>query len=296
MKPEDLSGILNIHKPPGLTSHDVVKRVRRLTGIRKVGHAGTLDPMATGVLLVCIGRATRLIEYLMAGRKVYRATLQLGQATTTYDAEGDITATANPSAITEADLRRVLAAFVGDIEQSPPPFSALKRNGVPLYRLARQGKAVTPAPRPVHIAAIELETFAPPQATLRVVCGPGTYIRSLAHDVGQRLGVGAHLTALTRLASGRWSLEEAIPLPQLEEAIAQNRLPDVLHPKEKAVAHLPRLTLSAAEKQAVRHGQFIAADSAPSGGALAAFDEAGQLVAILVPHPSGMLKPKKVFR
>ncbi|RME47982.1 MAG: tRNA pseudouridine(55) synthase TruB, partial [Caldilineae bacterium] len=242
MKPETLSGILNLNKPPALTSHDVVKVVRRLTGVRKVGHAGTLDPLATGVLLVCLGRATRLIEYLMAGRKVYRATLQLGQTTTTYDAEGDITATADPSAVTEAALRRTLAGFVGHIEQTPPPFSALKRNGVPLYRLARQGKAVTPAPRPVHIAAIELEAFAPPQATLRVVCGPGTYIRSLAHEVGQRLGVGAHLTALVRLASGNWSLENAITLPQLEEAITQNRLPDVLHPKEKAVAHLPRLT------------------------------------------------------
>ncbi len=194
-------GFLVIDKPPGMTSHDVVAWVRRGTGVKRIGHAGTLDPMATGVLVLCIGAATRLSEYVMSSHKVYTASIRLGIETDTYDADGQITATADASALTRSEVETALAHFQGEIDQIPPMVSALQQGGRRLYDLARQGIEVERAPRRVTLN-IHLLDLNLPDLRLRVECSPGTYIRSLAHDLGAALGVGAHLTALRRKASG----------------------------------------------------------------------------------------------
>jgi len=183
---QQISGILNVNKPTGMTSHDVVDRVRRMTGQRRVGHTGTLDPLATGVLVVCLGQATRVAEYLMAD-KVYRAQLCLGVSTDTHDAKGEVIATAEVDVREEEGwrIRKALASFVGSIQQVPPMYSALKRQGVPLYKLARQGITVEREPRPVQIHDIELLAWTPPLLVIRVDCSPGTYIRALARDLAR---------------------------------------------------------------------------------------------------------------
>ncbi len=291
----NISGILNINKPGGITSHDVVHRVRKILGTKKVGHTGTLDPMAVGVLLVCVGQATRLIEYLATSEKQYQARLKFGQSTNTYDADGEITETRDPSPLTEAMLRRALTGFVGNIQQQPPAFSAIKKNGVPFYKLARKGLPVTPPTRAVRVETIELLEFAPPEAVLRISCQAGVYIRSIAHDVGQVLGVGAHLTELIRLANGHWRVENAVSLDALEQAVSAGNLEQVLQPKELAVSHLPQKLLSPEDLHRVSMGQFIDDELLLDKPAIAAYNQTGQLAAILVPHKSGLLKPKKVF-
>ncbi len=189
-------GILIIDKPSGLTSHDVVNRVRRATKIRQVGHAGTLDPMATGVLVVCLGQATRVSEYLLGHDKAYRATIRLGIETNTYDADGEIVATHDVN-VDRAEVERALAQFVGEIQQVPPMYSAIKRDGQKLYELARQGIEIERAARSVIIHSIELRDYQAPDATIDVRCSAGTYIRSIAHDLGAALGTGGHLIDLT---------------------------------------------------------------------------------------------------
>jgi tRNA pseudouridine55 synthase len=290
-----ISGILNINKPAGITSHDVVNQVRGLIGIRKVGHAGTLDPMATGVLLICIGQATRLAEYLMKGQKVYRATVLFGQATDTYDADGETVSEVNPSILTKAAVNHAFLSFVGRICQVPPPFSAIKKGGIPLYKLAREGVAVKPKPRIVQIDAIKLVEWDFPKAVVEVICRSGTYIRSLAHDVGQALEVGAHLTGLVRVASGEWHIKDTVSLQTLTQVVANGTLDTVLHPKERALTALPQVILTDREVKAVRFGQSISHPSSSDASVVAGYDTAGKLVAIFNPQETGKLKPKKVF-
>jgi len=289
-----MDGILVVNKPRGLTSHDVVGRVRRLAQQQRVGHAGTLDPMATGVLLVCLGRATRLAEYLMDSPKTYRAVLRLGVETDTYDAEGQIVAQ-RPVAAGEPELRAALARFAGEIEQVPPMYSALKRSGQPLYKLARRGLEVERAPRRVTIYAMALRAWQPPEATVEVRCSPGTYIRSLAHDVGALLGCGAHLVELTRLASGAFTLESAVALPDLR-GLAD--LKDLLRPLEAALQNMPALTLDADAARRVLRGQAIPAEPAntPAGALVRAHDARGRLLAILSFAPEQQAwQPHKVL-
>jgi tRNA pseudouridine55 synthase len=252
-------GILNLDKPRGPTSHDVVDRVRELTGIRRVGHAGTLDPLATGVLLVCIGKATRVSEYLMAGSKVYRARVRLGVATDTYDAEGQVVASASvdPIEVGRAQVEAALTRFRGVIEQVPPMYSALKHEGKPLHRLARRGVEVERKPRRVEISRLELTEWEPPECTLEVACSPGTYVRALAHDLGQSLGCGAHLTGLVRLASGEFRLENAVTLEALAQATTADRWADLLHPIDAALARFPALHLDADAARRLCRGQAI---------------------------------------
>ncbi|HEY53817.1 MAG TPA: tRNA pseudouridine(55) synthase TruB, partial [Caldilineae bacterium] len=198
------TGVLNIDKPQGHTSHDVVASVRKLTGVRRVGHAGTLDPLATGVLLVCVGPATRVADYLQKGRKIYRTTFRLGVRTDTYDAEGQILHTAPAPALDRATLDRALDAFRGDILQTPPMYSAIKHKGRALYDLARAGIQVERKARPVTIYEINIEAWHSPDLTVQITCSPGTYVRSIGHDLGEALGCGAHVRSLRRLASGTW--------------------------------------------------------------------------------------------
>ena len=264
-----VQGVLSIDKPSNISSHDVVNRIRRLTGIRRVGHAGTLDPLATGVLLVCIGRATRLVEYLVGRPKWYEATIRLGQTTDSYDADGDIVAERPFSHITPADISRALMPFQGEIQQLPPMFSAIKKDGQPLYKLARQGIEIERTPRTVNIYRLELLNIDLPFIQLRVHCSTGTYIRSLAHDLGAALGCGAHITALRRTAVGDFDLETAVSLTDLtpEQLIAH------LHPIDRAVAHLPRVDFAQPDASRLLLGQSVTAVSThPESTFIRAYD------------------------
>ncbi|MEW5960187.1 MAG: tRNA pseudouridine(55) synthase TruB [Chloroflexota bacterium] len=294
----NIAGLLNINKPQGITSHDVVARVRKLSRQRKVGHAGTLDPMAGGVLLVCLGQATRLIEYLVTGRKQYRATVRFGATTDTLDADGQVVAQTDPAGLTESQLRGLLPAFLGDITQIPPIFSALKQGGQPLYKLARAGQSVEVEPRPVTIHALTWVAWVPPDLTLEVVCSPGTYIRALARDLGEAAGTGAHLAELTRTASGPWSLADAVPLIDLERAADWQQY---LRPADEAVAHLPRVALAEDAARRVVQGQPTCLEGQLAAGdkfdLVRAYTPAGQFLAILtrVEADDKLWRPQKVF-
>ncbi len=299
-----ISGLLNIDKPRGITSHDVVARIRKLAGQRRVGHAGTLDPLATGVLLVCLGQATRLIEYLVSGHKQYRATFCFGLATDTLDAEGRVLAQKDISGLTENHLRQVLPAFVGHLAQIPPMFSAIKKDGQPLYKRARAGQTVELEPRPVTIFKIEWVAWQPPHLTLDISCSPGSYIRSLARDMGEAVGTGAHLVELTRTASGPWRLADAVPLAQLEDDPHWQRY---LHPPDRAITHLPQVILSEEAALHVQQGRPIEIDLESSETHLEgashlklvrAYTASGDFLAILtLAEPDAKLwQPKKVFQ
>jgi tRNA pseudouridine55 synthase len=212
-----MDGILNINKPWGKTSFSIVSLVRRLSGERRVGHAGTLDPAATGVLPVCLGQGTRVVEYLVASPKAYRAEIELGVATDTHDATGTIVSRGDPSKVTKKKLLSALESFRGLIEQTPPMYSAVKHEGKPLYELARSGIQVPRKSRKRWVYRLELLDWHSPVATIEVECGKGTYIRSLADDLGQLLGCGASLKSLTRLRCGIFTIEEAITIARLEE-------------------------------------------------------------------------------
>jgi len=289
-------GILNLDKPAGWTSHDVVARVRRLLHQRGVGHAGTLDPLATGVLVVCVGQATRVVEYLMAGQKVYRAVARLGETSDTYDIDGAITATAPVPPLTRADLALALAPFVGPILQIPPAYSAIKQDGVPAHRRARRGQVVELAARPVTINRIDLLDWQPPHLTLEVTCGPGAYIRSLTHDLGQALGCGAVLTALTRLRSGSFALADAISLETLAEAAEAGQVARYLHPLRSALTDLTPVPVDPQATAQIAHGQAIPCPTRPENETGVACGPDGGVLAILAYDAARMQwRPRKVF-
>ena len=293
---DDLHGILNINKPSGMTSHDVVLRVRRCTGQRKVGHAGTLDPLATGVLLICLGQATRLTEYLMAGRKIYRAVICLGITTDTYDATGSVIARQPVGELSLERIGQVLASFEGAIQQRPPAYSAIRQAGRRLYRLARQGVAVQTTPRPVYIEAIRLIAWQSPRLTLEVTCSAGTYIRSLAHDIGQQLGVGGHVAELSRLASGDWRIEQSITLEQLEAAVAVGDWHKLVQPMDGALRQFEAVHLAPETAERVAYGQTVVLGIAASTPLLRAYAPGGRLLALLEPADGpGLWRPTKVF-
>jgi tRNA pseudouridine55 synthase len=293
-----MNGILNIDKPAGWTSHDVVAWVRRVLREKRVGHAGTLDPMATGVLLVCVGQATRVVEYLTAGQKVYRAEAQLGIATDTYDADGQVTATASVPPLSADDLRSALANFVGEIQQRPPAYSAIKQDGEAAYRKARRGEAVELPARPVMIHGIELLDWDPTASkfTIDVTCGPGTYIRSLSHDLGQVLGCGAVLTRLTRTRSGQFAIEDAVDLDTLADAAHSDDLARYLHPIVTALQKLTRVLVDAEQVARLIHGQFLPCPTPPEVETGYAVDADDALIAILAyDAPREAWRPYKVF-
>lgn len=298
--PPSTDGILVINKPPGLTSHDVVSRVRRLTHQRRVGHAGTLDPLATGVLVVCLGQATRMAEYATGGDKTYCAEIVLGIATDTYDADGRVTARAAVHASLD-DIKAVLAGFLGPILQAPPAYSAIKQGGEPLYKAARAGLDVNPEARPVRIDALRVVAYQPPVLVLQVDCGKGTYIRSLAHDLGQRLGCGAHLSALVRLRSGRFRLEDAITLDDLALAVQFGYLDRFLYAPDETVLDQPAVILGPERATSVCQGKGLAIGAAPSGDTgpvlCRAYDLAGEFLALgQLDRRAGWWQPHKVFK
>ena len=273
-------GLVIVDKAGGMTSHDVVARVRRLAGTRKVGHAGTLDPMATGVLVLGIDRATRLLGHLMLTDKAYDATVRLGAATTTDDAEGELVATASTEGITEHQVREALAGFVGDIEQVPSAVSAIKVDGRRAYDRVRAGEQVELQPRSVRIDSIEVHEVDGDDVRITVRCSSGTYIRAIARDLGERLGVGGHLVALRRTAVGPYTLDVAHTLEQLEDDLV------VLPIGEAARRAFPSLDLDEDRAADVGFGRKLTLDLghdgpvalfAPDGGFLALYEQDGEV-------------------
>lgn len=287
-------GLLNLYKPPGPTSHDLVAWVRRGTGVKRVGHAGTLDPAAAGVLVLCLGPATRLSEYVMGSPKTYVARVHFGVQTDTYDAQGALTAQ-DPRPVTRAAVEAALVRFRGEIAQVPPMHSAIKHGGRKLYDLARVGQTVERAARRVTIGRLALTAWEPPVAVLEIDCSPGTYIRSLAHDLGQAVGVGAHLAALERTASGLFTAADAVPWETFRAALEAGTWADYLIPPDRALAAYPALHLDAEGTAAVLSGRLIAALPETAGHRLArAYDPDGRFIAVLERRGPSW-KPHKVF-
>lgn len=274
-----------VDKPAGLTSHDVVQRVRRVLATRAVGHTGTLDPFATGLLVVLVGRATRLARFVEAQPKQYLATARLGVATETDDPTGaPLGAPAEVGHLDAAAMRGAIAAFVGPQTQRPPRYSAKHVDGERSYRLARRGQGVDPADIAVTVHEAELVRFAAPDVTFRVTVSPGTYVRAIARDLGQRLGVGAHLTALRREAIGGLRIAEAVPLERLT--------PDALVPVRTVLQHLPAVELDEPMRLAVSHGRPVPAAAGPEGHV--ALLHAGEVVAV-AEGGDGWLRPAVVL-
>lgn len=288
-------GFLNINKPLNLTSHDVVARVRRryreLTGSKKVGHAGTLDPLATGVLIICLGGATRLSDYMMHTTKQYRAHITLGKTTDTYDSEGEILSEVDASSISKSDVENILSQFIGDIQQIPPMYSAIKVDGKKLYDLAREGKSIEREPRDITIHNLRIASFDNPSFELEVTCSSGTYIRSLAYDLGQVLGVGGYLSGLERVSSGNFHIDNAI---ELETIMQDDGWSQHIIPPRDALADRPALVLTDEQWLLIRNGQFIPRDDRSPDETTFAFNENGAFVAIITPRDK-FWKPHKVF-
>ncbi len=262
-----VDGFLNVDKPYGITSMELVRRIKRACGIKRVGHGGTLDPVATGVVPVCLGQATRLMEYVIDGTKDYRAVIELGVETDTYDSLGRVMATSDPSRVDRAAVERALEPFHGVVRQVPPMYSALKRQGKRLYELARAGIEVEREPREVKIFSTTLVDWSAPLITVEVTCGRGFYMRSLAHDLGQALGCGAHLKSLIRLRTGPFRVAEAIALPQAGEPFPPGAWRDALHAPDVVLSGLPAVIVGMQREGMLRDGRgFPTSSRAPDSG------------------------------
>lgn len=246
--------VLNVNKASGWTSHDVVAKLRGLLTTRKIGHAGTLDPAATGVLPILVGRATRIAEYLMDWDKEYRAILRLGETTDTQDATGRVLTTCAAQGLAPADIRAAVSRFQGPLLQVPPMYSAVKVRGVPLYRAARSGRTVERGPREITVHQIEVLEIMGRDVALRIVCAKGTYVRTLCADIGEMLGVGGHLLALERSRVGTLTLETALTVEQLESTWSLSHLTEGVMSLDQALAHLPAVVLDQATASRVLHG------------------------------------------
>jgi tRNA pseudouridine55 synthase len=287
-------GLIIVDKPVGPTSHQIVNIIRRGTGVRKVGHAGTLDPRASGVLVLCLGAATRLSEYLSTSDKRYQATIRFGTSTRTYDSEGEVTKESGtiPS---RRQIEAVLPQFMGEISQVPPPYSAIKVKGKKAYELAREGEDPDLEPREVTIIDLRLLNYEPPELSLEIECSAGTYIRSLAHDLGELLSSGAHLAELRRVKAGPFTIEDAVPLPKLEVGFMVDKWERYVLPAADALPEFPVVQLSPEELDLVRNGHRIPAGPDSSGLARAISPD-GELAAILeAVEDEGQWHPRKVF-
>lgn len=286
-----IDGALLLDKPVGLSSNAALQRAKRIFGASKAGHAGTLDPLASGLLLALFGEATKFAGPLLDADKEYLATLRLGERTSTGDAEGEVLEKKTVQ-VSEEGVDAVLRRFLGEIEQVPPMYSALKRAGVPLYKLARRGEEVERKPRRVRILALERLRFASPQVDLRVRCSKGTYIRVLAEDIGAALGTGAHLSALRRTASGRFRIEQALRLDALEEMSATQRERGLLA-LPALLEGLPRAELGATEELRLRQGQTLQI-SGLQAGLCAVVRPDGAVIGLGMTDGAGALKPLRL--
>ncbi len=294
-----ISGALVVDKPVGMTSHDVVQAIRNGTGLRRAGHTGTLDPRASGVLVILVGPAVRLSEYVSASDKRYQAIIRLGGSTDTFDAEGKVTLTKDPLNITEEQFNTALQTFVGEIEQTPPPYSAVKVQGRKAYEMARQGEEVDLAPRKITVHHLEILEWAPPEVVIDVHCSSGTYVRSLANDLGVMLGCGAYLVGLRRTKSGRFSLRDSVPLRKLQEAFTAGNWYQYLIPAAEALGDWPAIELNPDEVEGVRHGHRVKVAGEPAETKVRGVSTQGELVALMeiVVNEDGSREwqPKKVF-
>ncbi len=289
-----VSGVLVIDKPVGLTSHDVVQILRRGTGIRRAGHTGTLDPRASGVLVILLGPAVRLSQYVSASDKRYQATIRLGGSTETYDSEGTVQpGTTSIESITEEQFTDLLENYVGEIEQVPPPYSAVKVKGKKAYERAREGEEVELEARKINVYSLELLEWAPPEVVIDVYCSSGTYVRSLAHDLGEELGTGAHLVGLRRTKSGRFTLRDAVSLRRLREAFDAGDWAQYLIPAAESLSDWPMLELEPELVDKVRHGHRIPAEEGSPEWTRGVTMQ-GDLVA-LMEQVEGEWQPRKVF-
>jgi len=287
-------GLLVIDKPTGPTSHDIVNIVRRGTQIRKVGHTGTLDPYASGVLLILLGSVTRLAEYLLEVDKEYLATIRFGTATSTFDAAGRVTAT-RPFTFREESLEAKLATFVGERLQVPPVYSAIKIGGRKAYDMARAGEEIEMAPRKVHIYELALLRWESPNAVVRVRCSRGTYIRSIAHDIGEAMGSHAHLVSLRRIRLGPFSVERATPVEELKRRFLEGTWEKAAMPASAVLEGWETVQLTAEDAEKIRNGIAVPSPQGSAGRARAIAPD-GELLAVLEADPvAGTWQPKKVF-
>ncbi len=292
-----MHGVVNINKPSGMTSHDVVLQVRRILREKRIGHTGTLDPLATGVLVLCVGRATRIAQYLEAGEKEYRAVMRLGITTDTLDSDGRIVETKPYTAPGRDNLLSAIQQFTGQIMQSPPAFSAVKVRGVPSYKLAREGRPEFNQARSVTIHSIELMSYEDPFVALRVCCLKGVYIRSLCAGIGDALGMGAHVTSLERTSSGRFRIGDALSLEELGRMAAADKAHQVVLPIDDALGEFPIIEL--ADEQAVKvvHGNKVSCRESQEtslSGLARLRDTRGRLLA-LARIEGGVIQPALVF-
>lgn len=294
-----IDGILNTIKPRGQTSFGIVSLVRRLSGERRVGHAGTLDPDAAGVLPVCLGKGTRLISFLADGKKTYRAQVELGLATDSYDSSGKVIQRGDFSSVTREQLEEALDSFRGIIQQIPPMFSAIKHHGKPLYRLARIGKEVHREPRQVCIFKLELIEWKPPLFIIDVQCSKGTYIRSIAHDIGQQLGCGAYLKDLVRLSNGFFSITDGITVSQLEEAFLYGFWDKLIYPLDAVLLGMKAMVINDNSEKAIRDGKAFSVENAGSFHQdewCRAYSTDGRIIALLqFQEEKAQWQPTKVF-
>ncbi|KFZ43267.1 MULTISPECIES: tRNA pseudouridine(55) synthase TruB [Anoxybacillus] len=298
-----MDGVLLLHKPAGMTSHDCVMRIRKLFQTKKVGHTGTLDPDVSGVLPICIGKATKIVELLTAEKKTYEGEVTLGIATTTEDASGDVVSIKQiERPITRHDIECVFAELTGEIEQIPPMYSAIKVNGKKLYEYARAGIDVERPKRNVHIYELQLldnrQVFAGERISFRfrVTCSKGTYVRTLAVQIGERLGYPAHMSHLVRTASGAFTLNECVTFADIEQHVVAGTAHTLLLPIKRALAHFPTYVMSKEEEEKVKHGALLPIlPSMPER--LLMVNEQGEALAIYMPHPTkqGYMKPLKVL-
>ena len=300
---DSVDGVLIAHKEAGWTSHDVVAKIRKLLGECKVGHAGTLDPSATGVLPILVGRATRIAEYLMNWDKEYRAILRLGETTDTQDASGQVLTKADPCQVNEATIRMVVPQFRGAQRQLPPMYSAVKVSGQPLYKAARAGKTIDRVERSVTIHELEVLAIEGCDVTLRVVCSKGTYVRTLCADIGQALGVGGHLYALQRRRVGSLSIDEAMTIDEIVSHLAMDTLKKRFVSLDQLLSQLPTVIVNAEQAQRVVHGTPVSPvgisqlPASPHPMPVRLKNEAGQLLAIGTHDTQrlGSIKIRKVF-
>ncbi|GAC1425801.1 MAG: tRNA pseudouridine(55) synthase TruB [Ktedonobacteraceae bacterium] len=290
-----MDGILTINKATGMTSHDVVAKIRKLLNQKRVGHAGTLDPAASGVLPICVGQGTRVAEYLSESGKAYQAEILFGTVTDTYDSEGAILRTHDTSSLTLSNIEEILPQFLGPQMQTPPRYSAIKLQGQPAYKRTRAGEEITLTARPITFYQLQILDWQTPRLTLAIDCSKGTYIRALAYDLGERLGYGAHLSALIRTRSGPFTLSESVTLEQIAQAVERNTVEQLLTAADTVLQHYPALHLDASTVERVLHGNPFPYEAPPAELARI-YDTHGQFLAIATwNEEQHMWQPKKVF-
>lgn len=293
-KGKAINGVLLLDKPSGISSHTALQNARHVLEAAKAGHTGTLDPLASGLLPLCLGEATKFSALLLDAHKTYSAHVMLGVCTTTGDAEGEIISTEPTAHLSPPQIERALAGIVGTLEQVPPMYSALKHQGRPLYQYAREGQTVERASRPVTIYALEVLRIESPLMQIRIEVSKGTYIRSLAEEIGRRLGCGAHLTALRRERVGPFGLSQAVTLEQLTFMDSIERLAHVL-PTDVLLAGLPRVDLDERSGMAMRQGQVVRVDGAQAG-LVRMYDHAGAFIGVGRTQDDACVAPQRLLQ